>query len=62
MYRSTPFSINPPAGRRKTMFNLMAENTLLVRDANGDYVPAPSVVILEAARQVNDINMQWIVI
>ena len=46
------------------MLNLIAvsETTLLVRDANGDYVPAPSVVILEAARQVNDINMQWIVI
>ena len=40
------------------MFNLIAENTLLVRDANGDYAPAPSEVILEAARQVIDIKMQ----
>lgn len=40
------------------MFNLIAENTLLVRDANGDYVPAPSEVILEAARQVIDTKMQ----
>ena len=40
------------------MFNLIAENTLLVRDANGDYAPAPSEVILEAARQVIDTKMQ----
>jgi len=40
------------------MFNLIAENTLLVRDANGDYTPAPSEVILEAARQVIDTKMQ----
>lgn len=40
------------------MFNLIAQNTLLVRDANGDYALAPSEVILEAARQVIDIKMQ----
>jgi len=40
------------------MFNLIAENTFLVRDANGDYAPAPSEVILEAARQVIDTKMQ----
>ncbi len=40
------------------MFNLNSKNTLLVRDANGDYAPAPSEVILEAARQVIDIKMQ----